>query len=123
MTQPNQDPLTHYLGEELKEPGDIMQDRPGMIGMLTSAFYSGLGGWFMLGNFLVLIATGFLLWSGFRFFTSSALEELVYWGVCLIVSLIIQVAIKQWLWSQMDRASLIRELKRTQRLLLQQSTS
>ena len=71
MSEQNQDPASHYLGDPIHSTNDLLSDRPGIIGMLTSAFYSGLGGWLMLANLLVLIATGFLLWSGFRFFTAA----------------------------------------------------
>ena len=108
--------IDHYLGAAISSSADILADKPGITSRLTSALYSGMSGWLILGNVFVLIFTALLLWTAFRFFTSTLLEDYVFWGICLILSLQIQVAVKQWLWSQLDHSAIIRELKRTERL-------
>ena len=91
--------------------------------MITAAFYTGLGSWVAFANIFVLVTTALLIWCGYKFFTVTTLEDLVFWGICLIIALLAQVALKQWIWSQMDRGSLIREIKRLQRMLINQSGS
>ena len=119
----NDDYSNHYLGEEIRSIDDILNDRPGMMSMITAAFYTGLGSWVAFANIIVLVTTALLIWCGYKFFTVTTLEDLVFWGICLIIALLAQVALKQWIWSQMDRGSLIREIKRLQRMLINQSGS
>lgn len=118
MSTDSTKPIDHFLGKPIDTVKDVMEDKQGVVGLLTNAFYSGLSGFLMLSNVLILVFTGLLLWSGFRFFTATASDDMIFWGICFILSLQVQVALKQWLWTQIDRNSVIRELKRTQRLVL-----
>ena len=110
--------INHYLGDEITSINDIIADKQDIKGLLTNAFYSGMTGWLMLSNVLIVLFTILLFWSGFKFFMAEDTNGYIYWGICLVVSLQIQIALKQWLWTQLDRNSIVRELKRTQRMLL-----
>ena len=118
MNDANDKYINQFLGKPINSVNEIMDDKQGVVGLLTNAFYSGLTGFLMLSNVLILVFTALLLWSGFRFFTSTSSEDMIFWGICFILSVQVQVALKQWLWTQIDRSSLLREMKRTQRLLL-----
>ena len=118
MNDTNDKYINQFLGKPINSVNEIMEDKQGVVGLLTNAFYSGLTGFLMLSNVLILVFTALLVWSGFRFFTSTSSEDMIFWGICCILSVQVQVALKQWLWTQIDRSSLLRELKRTQRMLL-----
>ena len=118
MKDSNDKYINQFLGKPISSVDDIMSDKQGVVGLLTNAFYSGLAGFLMLSNVLILVFTALLVWSGFHFFTSTTSEDMIFWGICCILSVQVQVALKQWLWTQIDRSSILRKLKRTQRAII-----
>ncbi len=118
MSDINEKVINHYLGSRISSEQDIVQDKQGLVGLFTNLFYSGMTGLTLFANVIVLLFTGLLVWTGFRFFTSTMVEDYTFWGICLLLTLQVQVALKQWLWSQIDKNAILRELKRTQRLIL-----
>lgn len=87
-------------------------DSQGMFNMVVSAYQGGLGRWMILVTIVTLAVTALLFWSGYQFFTAASLSEQVHWGFCMLASLFIQVSLKQWTWMEMNRNSLLREIKR-----------
>ncbi|MBB3167895.1 DUF6768 family protein [Simiduia aestuariiviva] len=92
----------------------ILNQREGMVDMVMGAFSAGLGRWVVLLNIIILIVTGVMFWTGYEFFTATALEERVYWGVCVVLAGMVQIAGKQWVMQEMSRGSLLREIKRVE---------
>jgi len=84
----------------------------GIFSLVASAFHGGLGRWVGLVSIMTLVVSVLLLWSGYRFFTASALNDRVYWGFCLVISLITQIGFKHWIWLEMNRNSLLHEIRR-----------
>jgi len=93
---------------------DIARDKEGLFDLVFGSFKGSLGRWVIFVNIFTLIATGVMFWTGYRFFTSVILQEQVFWGVCLILAVFAQVALKQWLFMEMNRSSLMREIKRVE---------
>lgn len=92
----------------------ILAPREGMLDMAMGAFSAGLGRWVLLLNVITLIVTGVMFWTGFKFFTAGNLDGHVFWGVCVILSGMVQIACKQWIMQEMNRGSLLREIKRVE---------
>ena len=82
---------------------------------LSNLLNAGLKGpmrpWFILVNLLVLVNCVALGFSGYQFFTQAG-EQQLFWGVLMIVSFQFHIAAKSWLYNEMTRSSLIREIKR-----------
>lgn len=104
--------IKQALEEESSKFNPNMADQPGLFGLVAQSFQGSMGRWVVAVNIVTLIATGFLLWCGYHFFVSSETNDLIFWGVCFVVSLQAQIALKQWLWQEMNRNNLIREVKR-----------
>lgn len=52
------------------------------------------------------------IYAGFRFYHASELKEIVGWSMTLIVSTLCISMLKIWSWLEMEKYSLIREIKR-----------
>ena len=102
------------LENESAQIDAILQDKQGLFEMLWGTFSSGLGRWVILINNIILIVTGVMFWTGYKFFTSDNTMDYVYWGVCLLLSASVQIATKMWIFMEMHRGSLIREIKRVE---------
>lgn len=68
--------------------------------------------WALLAVVFTLNFTGLAIWLGYRFFTAQTSEQLIQYGVGLIICVIFVQALKLWHWMQMDKNALIREIKR-----------
>lgn len=108
------DRIKQELESEANKIDEILNDKQGMFDMVLGSFKSGLGGWVILINVVILLVTGLMFWSGYEFFVAIDMEAQVFWGVCLIIAATAQIAMKQWVWMEMNRSSLLREIKRVE---------
>ncbi len=93
---------------------EIAQDKEGMFDLVFGSFRGGMGRWVIIVNIFTLLATGVMVWTGYEFFISEVVRDQVFWGVCLLLAVFAQVALKQWLFMEMNRSSLMREIKRVE---------
>lgn len=90
----------------------ITHQQEGLMNMVLGSFQGGLGRWVFVVYFVTLVVSGLMIWSGYGFFTAADLQGQLFWGICLLISLFCQVALKQWAWIEMGRSSILREIKR-----------
>ncbi|MEP1740710.1 MAG: DUF6768 family protein [Kangiellaceae bacterium] len=93
---------------------EIAQDKEGLFDLVFGSFRGGMGRWVIAVNVFTLLATGIMIWTGYEFFISEVVRDQIFWGVCLLLAVFAQVALKQWLFMEMNRSSLMREIKRVE---------
>ncbi len=98
------------LEQDTKELDTMLANEGGLPEMISASFKGGLRRWMLLVWPITLIVTGFMVWSIYNFFTSG--EAHIYWGFCSVGLLMMQIALKQWSWMEMNGASMSREIKR-----------
>ncbi|MEM7054788.1 MAG: DUF6768 family protein [Pseudomonadota bacterium] len=113
-----EDKIRDSLQQQAASADRILVPDRGMFGMLANAFNGSMRRWVWLSNLLVLIASVFLFWCGWEFFTASDLDDRVYWGICLVISGNVVSMMKMWIFQEMNRTSLMREIKRVELLLV-----
>ncbi len=91
----------------------LSQENEGLISMLQSSIKGGMKRWFILINIITIIITVGLIYCGYQFFTQP-LDSQTYWGVLTILCLQLQIGTKQWIYNEMGRNSVIREVKRVE---------
>lgn len=106
------DRIKQELESEAEEIDQILNEKQGMLEMASGVFKSGLRRWVFIVGVCTLIVSGFMVWAAYEFFMATNIDERVFAGVCLVVTLCMQVALKQWTWMEMNRTSLLREIKR-----------
>ena len=102
------------LESEANAIDEILNDKQGLFDLVAGSFKSGLGAWIWIVNLIILVVTGLMFWSGFEFFTANDSNAQLYWGFCTVIAVMAQIALKQWVWIEMNRASLLREIKRVE---------
>ncbi|WP_417624940.1 DUF6768 family protein [Paremcibacter congregatus] len=68
---------------------------------------------------------GVTLWVGFHFYRADILQDTLFWGVNLLLCGVVIVAFELWFWMEMNRNSMLREVKRLElqiSLLRQEAT-
>ena len=83
----------------------------GLFKLLHGAYQGGLAIWLSLANILILAATGLFLWCGYQFFTVETSNELIFWGLCTVTAILVQIALKQWVWLEIARSSIVQEIQ------------
>lgn len=104
--------IKRELEDENQKLDKILAQDNSLFGMLGDTFRGSLKRWVIVVNIIVLLITGVMFWSGYNFFTALNVDARIFWGVILIVCTVIQISLKEWLFSEMRRSSLMREIKR-----------
>jgi len=106
--------IKRELESDSSELDKIVVDDEGLFERLSGSFKSGMRYW-LIPVYAASVVFGILfLWTGYRFFISTELQEQVFWGICFAVSLNVQVSIKQFLIMETNRNSIMREVKRVE---------
>lgn len=87
-------------------------DEQNVFQMLIGVF-NGKNKWIMyMMNFVTLIFFGLFVYCLVQFFNTDVTNELIKWGFGVIIFLLGVSMLKVYVWMQMDKNALIRELKR-----------
>lgn len=100
------------LESEAKAIDESLNDNQGIYELMMGSFKGGMGIWMWIVNVVILIVTGLMLWCGYKFFTATSTDDHTYWGFCMVITVMAQIALKQWAWTEMQRTSIMREVKR-----------
>lgn len=102
------------LSEDDREFLASLDEGRGMFTQIGDVLTGPLGGWSKL-IFAVAFVLGFvLIYAGYRFFTASAADDYLWWGLVTLAVLMMQGFIKEWFYNRMNMISVLRELKKMQ---------
>ncbi|QQX79092.1 hypothetical protein JK628_16225 [Shewanella sp. KX20019] len=105
--------IREELAREQKELSQTQRPDASLFSMLGDAYKGRLGGWMVLMSIIAVLLSGLMLWSGYQFFfVVESVQELIRWGVTLLLSSMMQIAIKMWTFNEVNRNALQREIKR-----------
>ena len=105
--------IKNELENDAAKLDDILAHEPGIFGMLGNAYKGSLGRWMIIVTIFTLAITAIMFWSGYQFFFVEGTElHKLHWAVVLLLSTMVQIALKMWTFMEMNRQSVIRESKR-----------
>lgn len=110
------DKIKQSLESEAKNLDHILAHEPGIFKMLLNAFKGSLGRWMILVAIVTFLITLVMFWAGYQFFFVEVSEQTlilhkIQWGVVLLLSTIVQIALKMWTFMEMNRQSAMRDRK------------
>jgi hypothetical protein len=82
----------------------------GFINYLRMGFASDFPTIMKLGYAMAIIFSVLIFYSGYHFFTADKNSEL-FWGVCLVLSVNAQIAVKLWIYMQTNHNIVMQELR------------
>ncbi|WP_235575806.1 DUF6768 family protein [Pseudoalteromonas porphyrae] len=103
--------IKHSLQAEQHNLESILESDPGLFKQLIDIYKGKMRLWTILGTFFAFIFTAIFILSAYQFFNS---EQQLFWAVCFVSSLMMQIAIKLWLFMEMNRQSIMKEIKRSE---------
>lgn len=104
--------ITKVLNQESQAVDHLMLEEPGVFGMLRASFKGGMRFWFVLVYIFGFLAFLTFIWAGYQFWYATETNEAIFWGVVLVVVLQVQTSLKMWSFMEMNRISVMREVKR-----------
>jgi hypothetical protein len=91
----------------------LAQEEGGLVPMFQSGFKGSMKRWFILINIVTFIIAAGTFWCGYNFFNAGT-DQQVFWGILSLACLQMLSSTKQWIFSEMSRSGLVRELKRVE---------
>ena len=103
--------IKEALTEEESKFYDNLEEQN--VFQMLGGLFQGKNKWIMfLMNIIILIVFGFLIYSIVQFFDTEQTNELIRWSLSVITCLLMISMLKMFLWMQMDKNSIKREIKR-----------
>ncbi|MGH1384763.1 DUF6768 family protein [Kordia sp.] len=87
-------------------------DEQGLWGSVKSIFEGKLGWLAVIMNIVNLVAFGVLVYCIVQFFTVTETNEMLKWGLGILICSMFNAMIKLYAWMQMDKRAILREMKR-----------
>ncbi|WP_366512787.1 DUF6768 family protein [Kordia sp.] len=87
-------------------------DEQGLWGSIGSIFNGKLGWLVLIINIINLVAFGMLVYCLIQFFKVTETNEMLKWGLGILISFMFNAMIKLYAWMQMDKRAILREMKR-----------
>jgi len=104
--------IRQQLESEQIDVDNIMADEQGLFSMLFRVYRGNLAGWTILMTVVTLVIFVAAVYCGFRFVTLDTAVEKIHWGLFMLLAVIAVGLSKLWIFMEMNRASLLREIKR-----------
>ncbi len=104
--------IRQELENETAVIDELLASEGGLPDMVAAAFKGGMRRWIWLTSIITLIATVLMFWTGYEFYMAELVDDRIFWGIWFIASAMAQIALKTWQWMEMNRANLMREIKR-----------
>jgi hypothetical protein len=104
--------ITKVLNQESQAVDHLMLEEPGVFGMLKASFKGGMRFWFVFVYIFGFLAFLAFIWAGYQFWYAIDIKDAIFWGVLLVVVLQVQTSLKMWSFMEMNRISVMREVKR-----------
>ncbi len=115
MKQINKEEIDKLIAESLNESEAEFYnslEEPGVFKMWFGLYTGKLGWWAILVTFMQLIFTALAFYLGYLFFTAEETELMIRYGGGLLIAMLFTQMLKLWHWMQMDKNSILREIKR-----------
>jgi len=103
--------IKEALTEEESKFYDNLEEQN--VFQMLGGLFQGKNKWIMLlMNIVMLFVFGFLIFSVIQFFNTEQTNEIIRWSLSIITCLLMISMLKMFLWMQMDKNSIKREIKR-----------
>lgn len=106
------------IRKELEDRGADVErldaEQKSLFAMMLRVFTGGLRRWAAFGMVLTLAFVGLTVWTGYEFFVAGTVDARIFWGVLAVASFHAVSMFKFWFFMEMNRNSMLREIKRVE---------
>ncbi len=103
--------ITESLNKEESEFYRLLKEE-GVFKMWGN-LYTGKHGWIAaVHSVFITIFVGIAIYCGYKFFYAEVTADMLRYGAGMFIAMMFTAFLKLWLWMQMDKNSILREMKR-----------
>lgn len=102
------------LNAEERELYDKLDADMTLDGMMLAPFKTRLKRWTIFAFIQAFIFAALAFWCGYEFFTSVKVDDRVFWGCLMLLTALFTAMFKIWFWMEMQRLSVVREIRRVE---------
>lgn len=113
------DKIKASLEAEQQQLDKVISTDDGLFERLSGVYQGSMRWWVLLSSVVAMLLTIGFVYAGYQFFIANNVSDQVFWAVWFIVGLMMQIAIKLWIFMEMNRVAQLKELKRTELVILQ----
>ncbi|BBN81604.1 hypothetical protein PA25_15890 [Pseudoalteromonas sp. A25] len=106
--------IKESLIAEQQHLDSIISSDQGLFGRLSDIYQGSMRLWVIISTLAGLLITIGFVYAGYQFVIATTPSLQIFWAVWFIVGLISQIAIKLWLFMEMNRIALLKEVKRSE---------
>ncbi|MDA3934969.1 MAG: hypothetical protein PF630_11690 [Gammaproteobacteria bacterium] len=106
--------IRQQLESEQIDVDSILADEKGLFSMLLRVYRGNLAGWTILMTVVTFMIFVVAVYCGYQFVTLESAADKIHWGLFMLMAVIAVGLSKLWLFMEMNRASLQREIKRVE---------
>ncbi|MDQ7048504.1 MAG: hypothetical protein Q9M92_02795 [Enterobacterales bacterium] len=94
------------------EVDNLLLDDEGLFERMSGIFKSGIRRWIIAIYLTAFVVGSLAVWTGYNFIIRADWEQSFNWGIAFIIALTMQGFIKNFLFMEANRNSIMREIKR-----------
>lgn len=110
--------IDRKIREALAEDDADLLDRLGAqesLPEMMAGVFHGRPLWItVIGYVFIFVFLGIAIWSVFRFFDATGVRDQIFWAAAFLYSGMAVAFLKIWFWLEMQKNSVIREVKRVE---------
>ena len=103
--------IKEALSKEEAQFYDELEEK-NIVGKLTDVYKSKMGWLAITMNIVHILIFVFFVYALFEFFNAESTRDMIIWCSAGFLSMIFMAMLKLYVWMQMDKNDLLRELKR-----------
>jgi len=111
----NQDNIDELIKSALsEEDSEVLKkiEDQGILDMVAANFQGKMKWFAILSGVMMFIIFGLSVYCFVQFYNAQNIREMLLWGVGFSMGMMAVGMLKLWHWMQMDKNSLLREIKR-----------
>lgn len=108
------DQIQKALRNEAQQLDEILAHEPGLFSRLGKVYSSSMRVWVGIASVFAFVVSMAFIYFAYLFYIATTVDDRVFWAVCFLAGLMVQISIKMWIFMEMNRTSTLREVKRVE---------
>lgn len=109
--------IKQALEQESQNVDELMLEEKGIFGMMGASLKGGNRFWLVIVYVFAFFAAIAMFWSAYQFWFAESEKQMLFYGFIFVAAMQMQIALKMWGFMEMNRTSMVREIKRVEIML------
>ena len=106
--------IKQVLDRESAQIDEMMLDEKGIFGMMGASMKGGNRYWLIVVYIVGFACALAMAWTAYHFWIAESEKQMIFYGFCFLTAMLAQLGLKLWGFMEMNRTSMVREIKRVE---------